>query len=127
MSRPPESASPKGPLVDIKGRAIDPPKSSKASFSFNIAILLSSAVLAASVLIYMAWSSTPSDSIASKTTFALCSQDGRRDIYTVDAHNTQVQCLVVHDDLFIDVGDLGTFCAELNPIHLMPTCFRRHF
>ena len=38
--------------------------------------------------------------------YALCSPDGDN-IYTVDDVTPRVQCLVVHDGMFVDTGSLG--------------------
>ncbi|KIP08259.1 hypothetical protein PHLGIDRAFT_384520 [Phlebiopsis gigantea 11061_1 CR5-6] len=38
--------------------------------------------------------------------YALCSPDGNN-IYTVDDVTPRVQCLVVHDGKFVDIGSLG--------------------
>jgi hypothetical protein len=41
----------------------------------------------------------------SLASYALCSRNGTR-IYTVDAMNTKVQCAVIHNSKFVDVGPL---------------------
>ncbi|KAF9455444.1 amidohydrolase 3, partial [Collybia nuda] len=40
------------------------------------------------------------------TSYALCSRTGKG-VYTVNAKNTQQQCLVVHEEHIVDTGDLG--------------------
>lgn len=40
------------------------------------------------------------------TSYALCSRTGKG-VYTVDAKNTQQQCLVVHEERIVDTGYLG--------------------
>lgn len=44
-------------------------------------------------------------SASTARTYALCSQDGDR-IYTVDANNTNVACVVVRDAHILDTGSL---------------------
>ncbi len=40
------------------------------------------------------------------TSYALCSREGAK-IYTVDSTVPNVQCIVVHNSNFVDVGPLG--------------------
>ena len=45
------------------------------------------------------------------SSYALCSPDGTRDIYTVDGLNSRVQCIAVHKKLIFHTGSLGQ-CSE---------------
>jgi len=40
-------------------------------------------------------------------TYALCSRDGAKSIYTVDMENTRVECLLVRGSSVVGSGDLG--------------------
>ncbi|KIM45737.1 hypothetical protein M413DRAFT_442349 [Hebeloma cylindrosporum] len=45
-------------------------------------------------------------------TYALCSRDGGKKIYTVDVENTRVECLVVRGSVIVGSGDLETLKDE---------------
>jgi hypothetical protein len=47
--------------------------------------------------------------------YALCSRDGNK-IYTVDAHNSRTQCIVIHGSYIIDTGLLRAF-ADIKLLH----------
>jgi hypothetical protein len=60
--------------------------------------------------VFFLWS--PLQRHLSPTSYALCSRDGRR-IYTADPVNTIVQCAVIHNSKFVDVGPL---CESPNTV-----------
>ena len=44
---------------------------------------------------------------AEPAAYALCSPRGTTNVYTVDANDTKVQCLVVRDERFVHTGTYG--------------------
>ena len=44
--------------------------------------------------------------------YALCSAQGDK-VYTVDANNSQTQCIVVSGSRIVDTGTLGEFACEM--------------
>lgn len=48
---------------------------------------------------------------ASVNCYAICSRSGAR-IYTVDDANNIVQCLVIQDELIVDIGSLGALSSS---------------
>ena len=60
-------------------------------------------------LVGVTWILSRSGSVSSQESYALCSRDGAK-IYTVDARDYKVQCIVVHGHLIVD---RGTLCESM--------------
>jgi hypothetical protein len=73
-------------------------------------------VLVGAVVVFSAIAFLPRrDSGKLPSSYALCSRSGKG-IYTVDANNSQQQCLVVHEEHFVDTGNL----SEISPHSFWP-------
>lgn len=76
--------------------------SSWGSYYYKLAVV----VLLASVVAYNS-SSSWNDRKRLPETYALCSPSGEKRIYTVDAENRRVECLLVSGSWVVGSGELG--------------------
>lgn len=79
-----------------------PVQPAKSRSFFNSAWLLVGAVAVVSGIAFI----SKRDEGDLPASYALCSRTGKG-VYTVDAKNTQQQCLVVHEERIVDTGYLG--------------------
>jgi outer membrane protein assembly factor BamB len=105
-----DRASSKGPPAKAPAQ----PASSTSLFS-GIKLLVGAVVIVSGIAFF-----PKRDGGDLPTSYALCSRTGKG-VYTVDAKNSQQQCLVVHEERIVDTGDLGEFCVGPYRVLLMPS------
>lgn len=87
----PEKAQEKGQNGMLRNELSKSPRFSKGH--------LASVLLAVTLIVY-AYFQSPE---AVSSSYAICSKDGKR-IYTVDAQNSQTQCIVIRGSFIVDTG-----------------------
>jgi hypothetical protein len=83
-----------------------PPTSQSSSWGFYYYKLAVVAVFF-SVVVYNSSSSWNARRQRLPETYALCSRDGEKKIYTVDVENKRVECLLVRGSHVVGSGELG--------------------
>jgi len=84
-------------------KANGPPTLGRPASSWNYSYKLAFVAVLFSFVAY----NTTQDDRSLPETYALCSRDGAKTIYTVDMENTRVECLLVRGSSVVGSGDLG--------------------
>lgn len=90
------------PTKENGKRATERPTPVRTSGVSSRIYIILSALVAAGFLYLKPWLSW-SPALDTIAPYALCSSDGLK-IYTVDATNSQAQCIVVHEAIIVDSG-----------------------